>query len=66
MLVQELKALLPDKIISFIIMVMPLQGFHGTDPEWETMSTIAGMPCMEHSAPNVPPLTKAQISPAAV
>jgi GH18 family chitinase len=33
MLVQELRALLPDKIISFIIMVMPLQGFPGTEPE---------------------------------
>lgn len=67
MLVQELKALLPDKIISFYYYgpAASRLSWNGSrvgdyvNYSWNAMYGTFG-------APNVPPLTKAQISPAAV
>ena len=67
MLVQELKALLPDKIISFYYYGdaasrLSWNGFRVGDYVNYSWNAMYGT----FSAPNVPPLTKAQISPAAV
>ncbi|WP_312297111.1 endo-beta-N-acetylglucosaminidase H [Chryseobacterium sp.] len=67
MLVQELKALLPDKIISFYYYGpaasrLSWNGSRVGDYVNYSWNAIYGT----FSAPNVPPLTKAQISPAAV
>ncbi|NIF05591.1 T9SS type A sorting domain-containing protein [Chryseobacterium sp. Tr-659] len=67
MLVQELKALLPDKIISFYYYGdaasrLSWNGSRVGDYVNYSWNAMYGT----FSAPNVPPLTKAQISPAAV
>lgn len=67
MLVQELKALLPDKIISFYYYGpaasrLSWNGIRVGDYVNYSWNAMYGT----FSAPNVPPLTKAQISPAAV
>ena len=67
MLVQELKALLPDKIISFYYYGdaasrLSWNGLRVGDYVNYSWNAMYGT----FSAPNVPPLTKAQISPAAV
>lgn len=67
MLVQELRALLPDKIISFYYYGpaasrLSWNGFRAGDYINYSWNAMYGT----FSAPNVPPLTNAQISPAAV
>ncbi|ROH95864.1 endo-beta-N-acetylglucosaminidase H [Chryseobacterium daecheongense] len=67
MLVQELRALLPDKIISFYYYGpassrLSWNGFRVGDYINYSWNAMYGT----FSAPNVPPLTNAQISPAAV
>ncbi|NML71387.1 T9SS type A sorting domain-containing protein [Chryseobacterium sp. RP-3-3] len=67
MLVQELRALLPDKIISFYYYgpaasKLSWNGLRAGDYINYSWNASYGT----FSAPNVPPLTKAQISPAAV
>ncbi|HCA08594.1 endo-beta-N-acetylglucosaminidase H [Chryseobacterium sp.] len=67
MLVQELRALLPDKIISFYYYgpaasKLSWNGLRAGDYINYSWNAMYGT----FSAPNVPPLTKAQISPAAV
>ncbi|MDN5394877.1 MAG: glycosyl hydrolase family 18 protein [Chryseobacterium sp.] len=67
MLVQELRALLPDKIISFYYYgpaasKLSWNGLRVGDYINYSWNAMYGT----FSAPNVPPLTKAQISPAAV
>ncbi|SHG36191.1 endo-beta-N-acetylglucosaminidase H [Chryseobacterium sp. OV279] len=67
MLVQELRALLPDKIISFYYYgpaasKLSWNGLRVGDFINYSWNAMYGT----FSAPNVPPLTKAQISPAAV
>ncbi|MCJ7934229.1 MAG: glycosyl hydrolase family 18 protein [Chryseobacterium sp.] len=67
MLIQELRALLPDKIISFYYYGdaasrLSWNGYRVGDYINYSWNAMYGT----FSAPNVPPLTKAQISPAAV
>lgn len=67
MLVQELRALLPDKIISFYYYGpassrLSWNGYRAGDYINYSWNAMYGT----FSAPNVPPLTNAQISPAAV